>query len=124
MQAIHCQAAEVRDLLDRLIASRFAMDDLLAGAICIKLIDEKGRMVGAYALADEGTVLWIRAAAGNAPLDLSDVLDQVLCKQGRANQFERLGFQTKRPGGVRKALRRGWIITGQKDGFTQMEKEL
>ena len=94
---------------------------MIDGAQCFEVL-ENDQPVGAYVLADEWPVLWIRAAAGRAACDLAIVLYNAIQQQGRA--FAQIGFQTNRRGLIRRATSLGFDITGQRDGFTQLRKNL
>lgn len=98
------------------------MDAMLDGAVCIKLEDESGKIVGAYVLIARGPMLWVRLAAGRAQVDLSLVMAALVERQGR--EFDEIGFQTQRPGLIKKAQALGYRVTGENNGFTQMRKSL
>jgi len=98
------------------------LDELTADAVCMAVRDQGGAIVGAYVLHAEGGTLWIRAAAGRAPVDLCQVMFGAIAHQGRA--FDCIGFQTRRAGLVKKAAALGYAVTGHKDGFTVMRKWL
>jgi hypothetical protein len=128
IHAAPCQPDDVRAVLmtaltpktDR--AGQIDIDSVLAGAVCIKMEDDAGRIVGAYVLHAEGPVLWVRAAAGRASIDLTQVMAALLERQGR--EFDEIGFQTQRPGLIKKAQALGYRVTGENNGFTQMRKYL
>ena len=94
---------------------------MIDGAQCFAVLDNE-KLIGAYVLADEWPVLWIRAAAGRAACDLALTLYKVIQKQGRA--YAQIGFQTNRRGLIRRAQSHGFAITGHRDGFTQLRKNL
>ena len=123
-----CAADLVTGILDAALtektggAGRFEMEALTADAVCMAIWDDAGQIVGAYVLKAEDATLWIRAAAGRALVDLTRVMNSAIDHQAR--QFDRIGFQTRRAGLIRKAQALGYVATGQNDGFTVMEKRL
>ncbi|MEO8839440.1 MAG: hypothetical protein ABI351_12090 [Herbaspirillum sp.] len=128
MMITPCRLDSVRGILSRAITAktggvgRFDLDDLNHGAVCMQIQEDDGEVVAAYLLKAEGKTLWVRAAAGRSVMDLCDVLDAAITHQ--AQNFERIGFQTRRAGLIKKASDRGYQVTGIKDGFTAMEKSL
>ena len=128
IKAVVCELWEVSNVLEKafnakpLITGPISLDCLYSGAIPVKLIDEKFNIVGAYLLADEWPVLWIRAAAGTCSIDLCELMDKQISKQGA--HFWQIGFQTRRAGLIKKSLKLGYQICRESNGFTQMRKNI
>lgn len=65
----------------------------------------------AYALKRVGNELWIQAAGGNSPLDLTAIaLEQIEAQA--VGIYTSIGFQTRRRGLVKKAMRAGFVVDG------------
>jgi hypothetical protein len=117
IRAVHCEASEVRHVLERAKSQRtdstdsFCLDDLLARGQVFKVTAPAGETVGAYVLAARGPVVWVLAAAGNASFDLVAAMVRLVTNQ--AGGFEQIGFRTERRGLVRKALTHGFQVTGR-----------
>lgn len=80
-------------------------------------IEQGGAVLLGYALREAGRELWIQAAGGvPGPLDMS--LVGLAAIEQQAAGFESVGFQTRRRGLVRKAIKAGYEI----DGFILRKK--
>lgn len=65
-----------------------------------------------FVVRKDGPLLWIQAAAGAAADDLTQVGLELIEEMARQAQCTHVGFQTARPGLVRKASRRGYQVYG------------
>jgi hypothetical protein len=119
---IGCVQCDPREVWAHLQAAKSAKTDsadvfdlaaVVGQGVTFKLLDEQGATVGAYTLAAYGRLLWVLAAAGRAPFDLSREIFALIESQGQA--FDAVGFRTERPGLVRKARAAGYQIT-KRDG--------
>lgn len=92
-------------------------DSAVVGCQSFRLDGSAGHAVFTLDGLRSGTV-WIRAAAGEGPGDMTAQTLQAIEAMAAQVQARRLGFQTARPGLVRKAARHGYRVTGwilQKD---------
>lgn len=90
----------------------------LAGK-CFRLDTPHGHLV--LSVGHEQGVLWCYAAAGQGTRMYLDA-DAVLCRLARLSGFSLVGFQTRRPGLVRRARSLGYIVTGVKGAGFEMQK--
>ena len=116
VRATACHLDEVRDVLAPAVApkadavGKYSLDGLADGGQCFKVVSDGETILAAYIVAAEGDELFVRAAAGRAQLDLSDVLDALT--EAQASRFRSIAFQTQRRGLVKKALEHGYEIAG------------
>jgi hypothetical protein len=89
-----------------------------------KIIDMDKQVVGGVVVREEGDTLWVVAAAGlaNVKGDMTDAIDNFLNAAGR--DFHQVGFRTRRRGLMRKAIDRGYAITGMDGDFTLLRKTI
>lgn len=81
------------------------------GGACFALGD--GERVGlVYVLRAQNRVLWVDAARGTGPVNLTAELDLALAEQARRHGMRAVAFQTARPGLVRKMRSRGYKVAG------------
>ncbi len=74
---------------------------------CVRVSGEQGAAV--LALIERNGVLWVEAAqAEGETTRMTDLLDDVLTQSGAAS----IAFMTQRRGLVRRALARGYRVTG------------
>lgn len=83
------------------------MVDACKAANCFQV---EGDAKAFYVVGVRNGVAWIEAAQGSGSIDLSAALDALICSQ--ADGLRAVGFSTARPGLVRKAQRRGYVVTG------------
>lgn len=91
------------------------MAEILAGCGLAKIETERGTV--ALALMRRGVELWIQAAGGEGQGMTGPGLEAVE-QLARQYGMQSVGFQTRRPGLVRRALRAGYVI----DGFILRKK--
>lgn len=65
-----------------------------------------------YALKVAGSELWIQAAGGAAKIDLTVLGLALIEQQARNAHLKSVGFQTRRRGLVRKAIKAGYQVDG------------
>ena len=117
VRAISCALDDIRAVLAPAVApkadavGKYSLDSLAQGAQCFKVQGDNGEVVAAYIVAAEGDELFIRAAAGRARLDLSDIIDALTEGQAKG-RFKSIAFQTQRPGLVKKSQVHGYEIAG------------
>lgn len=119
MRAEGCKPEQVANIL-RLVLGRkpnpkneLTIDELLTGN-CFQVLDGE-KQVGAYVLQVNGNEVWIQAAAGKSKY-LSFIFDDLIDKH--AAGFKSVAFRTYRAGLVKNAIKCGYEIAEQKDGFT------
>ncbi|BEV15568.1 hypothetical protein HBDW_23560 [Herbaspirillum sp. DW155] len=108
-----CEVGEVRHLLEGARTERVktnpaeTLDQLLARGEAFKVMLD-GEIVGAYLLEVHGPEVWILLAGGRAPVDLAHYGIALIEQQAR--DFDSIGFQTRRPGLIKKAKRAGFEV--------------
>ena len=105
--------AEVMPLLNLAIGDdvqKIGLPGILNG--CHFFILEKPENDFAYALCGRGTELWIQAAGGRGKDDLTALGFSDIEQRAMAGGFDTVGFQTRRPGLVRKSICHGYEIDG------------
>lgn len=90
------------------------MGTLLRGR-CFVVLDNADNAIGAYVLRGEGAEVWVQAAAGRADIDLCDLFDELIAKHGAG--FASIGFRTDRRGLARKAIKRGYELVCETEGY-------
>lgn len=86
--------------------------------LCFEARSPDGASAAVYVLHVKGGQVWVSAAAGAGCADLTHGLVQVI--EDQAHLWDRVAFQTCRPGLVRKAMRHGYRARP----FWVLEKEL
>jgi len=111
-----CAPDEVRGILAAAYNARTitdgnkrSLDDMLARGLCFKVM-HGGAIVGAYVLKIDGPEVWVMLAGGSASVDLSAHGLQLIEQQSAA--FDSVGFQTRRRGLVKKAIKAGYEVHG------------
>lgn len=112
-EIVVCTEAEARRLLA--LASvddvqGLGLSRIVEGCQFFKLENLPGSEL-AYALKEAGGELWIQAAGGSAPVDLT-AFGLAAIEQQAAGVFKSVGFQTRRRGLVKKAMRAGYVVDG------------
>jgi hypothetical protein len=108
-----CEVGEVRHLLEAARTERVktnpaeTLDQLLARGEAFKVM-LNGELVGAYLLEIHGPEVWILLAGGRAPVDLAHYGLAMIASQAKG--FDSIGFQTRRPGLIKKARRAGFEV--------------
>lgn len=108
-----CDLGEVWHLLKAARTERVqtnpaeTLEDLAARGEAFKVMLD-GELVGAYLLEVHGPEVWILLAGGRAPVDLAHYGFAMLEQQAR--EFDSIGFQTRRPGLIKKAKRAGFEV--------------
>lgn len=89
--------------------------DVVRGAWCLRLVSDKGSMV--LAIKSVNHRLWIAAAAGESRQSMA--ADVLAWAMGKARQWGAagVGFQTVRPGLVRRACALGYVSTPRGAGW-------
>jgi len=67
---------------------------------------------GVFVVAQQGDMLWVQAAAGHAADDLTQIGLDLVEEMAKQLKCQRVGFQTARPGLLRKAERLGYQVNG------------
>lgn len=88
---------------------------------CFELDFPQGKAV--LSVGGESGALWCYALAGQGR-DLTRAADAVLCSIARLSGFRRIGFQTARPGLVRRCRSLGYTVAGVVGCGFKMEKVL
>lgn len=88
----------------------FGLENILNDAQFFRLAGSDSQF--AYALMALGRELWIQAAGGAGPDDLTALGFGAIERQASAGGFESVGFQTRRRGLVRKAEKLGYVVDG------------
>lgn len=128
IRAQRCAAADVRHLLREIekpkanSAGRINLDRLIRNGLAYRVLNEAGETVAAYLLQPMGAALWVTAFGGRADFDLSYVAAGLVIQH--AAQFDEIRFVTERRGLVRKALKKGYEIAGQRGAVYTMKKAL
>jgi len=65
-----------------------------------------------FVVRKDGPLLWVQAAAGAAADDLTSMGLELIEEMARKAECTHVGFQTARPGLVRKASRCGYQVAG------------
>lgn len=86
------------------------LDAILQNCAFFILDDEKAQF--AFALVAQGRELWIQAAGGKGEQDLTALGLDAIEQRAAVGRFASVGFQTRRVGLVKKALKHGYIIDG------------
>lgn len=86
---------------------------------CFSLEFPQGSAV--ISVGEEGGALWCYALAGRGR-DLTRKADAVLCQIARLSGFRTIGFQTARPGLVRRCRALGYLVTDVVGVGFKMEK--
>lgn len=91
-------------------------EEMLAGSV-YQVLELDGETVGAYALQmahhENGSVVWVAAAAANVPgKDLSPGIYSIIEQQARRAGAAQIACTTKRRGLVKKLLGMGFEISG------------
>lgn len=86
------------------------------------LLTQNGQAFAGFSVKDCGPELWITAAGGSSRHDLTQVLFAVI--EACAAGFRSIGFQTVRPGLIRKAQRHGYRVAGRNGEITIMRKAI
>lgn len=94
---------------------------MAAAGQCFRLQNAKGQLF--MSLGNERGVMWAYAVAGQGSGLYLDA-DAALCRIARLAGFQRVGFQTRRRGLVRRALSLGYRVTGPKGAGFALEKDL
>lgn len=120
MQARRCTPEQAATILRRVTGAKpnpggkVDIAELTDGA-CFAVFDRRDKVIGGYCLQGHGSEVWVQAAAGSADIDLCDLFDDLIAKHGAG--FQSIAFRTYRRGLVRKALKRGYSIVAEGDGF-------
>lgn len=115
-QEITINAASREDVLPLLALALgddvqgLGLDEIVRGCQFFKLQNLPGAEM-AYALKAAGSELWIQAGGGSASVDLT-ALGLAAIERQAAGGFKSVGFQTRRRGLVKKAMRAGYQIDG------------
>lgn len=88
---------------------------------CFELEFPNGRAV--ISVGHESGALWCYGLAGSGR-DMTRTADAVLCRMARLSGFNRIGFQTARPGLVRRCRALGYTVAGVVGCGFKMEKAL
>lgn len=67
---------------------------------------------GVFVVRKDGHQLWIQAAAGAAADNLTDMGMELFDEMARQAECTEVAFQTARPGLVKKANQRGYVVAG------------
>lgn len=68
--------------------------------------------VGAFVVKKNGIQLWVEAAVGQSPDDLTDMGMSIIEEMARKADCTEVAFQTARTGLVKKATQNGYRVTG------------
>lgn len=115
-QEITINAASQQDVMPLLSLAAgddvqgLGLEEIVKGCQFFRLENMPGTQM-AYALKPVGSELWIQAGAGIATADLTAIGLAVIEKQA-AGVFKSVGFQTRRKGLVKKAMRLGYVVDG------------
>lgn len=88
---------------------------------CFELDFPQGKAV--MSVGPEAGALWCYGLAGQGR-DLTLAADAVLCRIARMSGFQRIGFQTARPGLVRRCRPLGYTVAGVVGCGFKLEKVL
>lgn len=86
------------------------------------IVERDGAPIFTYSLAVYGTECYVLAAAGAADIDLTGF--GLMLIEAQAAGLESVAFQTRRPGLIRKAARRGYRLAGRVANGVIMRKVL
>lgn len=112
-QIVRASLAEVLPLLALARADDvqgLGLENILSNAQFFRLAGSDSQF--AYALMALGRELWIQAAGGTGPDDLTALGFGAIERQASAGGFGSVGFQTRRRGLVRKAEKLGYVVDG------------
>lgn len=87
------------------------LSEIVGGCQFFRLQGLKGAEFG-YALKVAGSELWIQAAGGAAKIDLTIFGLALIEQQAKGAALKSVGFQTRRRGLVRKAIKAGYQVDG------------
>lgn len=90
------------------MCTRESLSALCAAGQCFEV--KAGAAQAVYVVSVCNGVCWVDALMGSGPADLVAMVDELLTSQ--AAGLRSIGLQTARPGLVRRALRRGYRVTG------------
>lgn len=85
-----------------------SLQDTARHGQCYAATTDNGQAV--YVVRIENGVAWVDACKGSGPTDWPSILFPVI--EAQAKGLRAVGFQTKRPGLVRKAQKQGYSIAG------------
>lgn len=94
---------------------------MAAAGQCFKLEGKQGQLV--ISVGGERGVFWCYAAAGSGHR-MYLAADAVLCRLAKLSGYLKVGFQTVRPGLVRRAVSLGYRVTEARGCGFAMEKNL
>lgn len=103
------EAGPVLAPVTRFATTAETVDHVAALGRCF-VIEQDGRTVAGYVLQRQGDECFVLAAAGAASFDLTALLARLV--DAHAAGLTSIGFQTRRPGLVRRAQRLGYRIVG------------
>lgn len=115
-QEITINAASQQDVMPLLSLAAgddvqgLGLEEILKGCQFFKLDNLPGVEM-AYALKEAGSELWIQAGGGSASIDLT-ALGLAAIERQAVGGFRSVGFQTRRKGLVKKAMRLGYVVDG------------